>query len=66
MIESLWDGPIWDEYRVRDTVVLHGHETPDDDADRYVVGHDHPTIVIEGQRRPVTSTAGTPTAGPTS
>ena len=52
MIESLWDGPIWDEYRVRDTVVLHGHETPDDDADRYVVGHDHPTIVIEGQRRP--------------
>jgi len=52
MIESLWEGPIQREYRVGDTVVLHGHETPDADADRYVVGHDHPTIVIEGQRRP--------------
>ena len=52
MIESLWDGAIQDEYRVGDTVVLHGHETPDASADRYVVGHDHPTIVIEGQRRP--------------
>jgi metallophosphoesterase superfamily enzyme len=33
-------------------VVCHGHEVPDADADRYVVGHDHPTITIEGQRRP--------------
>ncbi len=31
---------------------LHGHEAPDVDAERYVVGHDHPTISIEGQRQP--------------
>jgi len=34
------------------TVVCHGHETPEPAADRYVIGHDHPAITIEGQRRP--------------
>ena len=38
------------------TVVVHGHERPAEEversADRYVVGHDHPTIEIEGTRRP--------------
>jgi hypothetical protein len=34
------------------TVVCHGHELPDARADRYVIGHDHPSITIEGQRRP--------------
>ncbi|MBX0285646.1 metallophosphoesterase [Halomicroarcula sp. F28] len=52
MLDSVWDGPIEREYRVGDTLVLHGHEAPEGDADRYVVGHDHPTIEIEGQRRP--------------
>jgi len=52
MLESVWDGPTAPEYRVDDTVVLHGHEAPEREADRYVVGHDHPTIEIEGQRRP--------------
>jgi len=52
MLDSAWDGPTAREYRVDDTLVLHGHEAPADDADRYVVGHDHPTIEIEGQRRP--------------
>ncbi|MBX0321576.1 metallophosphoesterase [Halomicroarcula sp. F13] len=52
MLDSVWDGPTEREHRIGDTVVLHGHEAPDSDADRYVVGHDHPTIVIEGQRRP--------------
>ncbi|AGN02272.1 metallophosphoesterase [Salinarchaeum sp. Harcht-Bsk1] len=38
------------------TVVIHGDEQPsalelaDLDADRYVIGHEHPAIVIEGQR----------------
>jgi len=36
------------------TVVCHGHEPPATDADRYVVGHDHPTIEIEGVRHPCT------------
>lgn len=34
------------------TVVCHGHERPSGDARRYVIGHDHPSIVIEGRRRP--------------
>jgi len=34
------------------TVVCHGHEEPSATADRYVVGHVHPTIEIEGDRRP--------------
>lgn len=34
------------------TVVCHGHEPPDLDADRYLVGHDHPAITIEGKRHP--------------
>jgi len=52
MLASVWDGPVEQEYRVGDTLVLHGHEPPEGEADRYVVGHDHPTIEIEGQRRP--------------
>lgn len=51
-------------YRFDDVVVCHGHEPPGEaagfdagdasttDASLYVVGHDHPTIDIEGQRRP--------------
>ncbi len=53
MLASVWDGPTPGHYRVGDTVICHGHEPPDvDHADRYVVGHDHPTIEIEGQRHP--------------
>ena len=52
MLDSVWDGPTEQGYRVGDTLILHGHETPNGEADRYVVGHDHPTIEIEGQRRP--------------
>lgn len=36
--------------RERHTVVCHGHAEPTTDAECYVVGHDHPTITIEGQR----------------
>ena len=42
-----------DAHRVADgTLVCHGHEAPEEEAERYVVGHDHPAIVIEGRRRP--------------
>ena len=42
-----------DEHRLADgSLVAHGHERPASDADRYVVGHDHPAITIEGRRRP--------------
>ncbi|PSQ56685.1 metallophosphoesterase [Halobacteriales archaeon SW_8_68_21] len=36
----------------RTTAVCHGHEPPSVAADRYVIGHVHPTIEIEGDRRP--------------
>ncbi|EJN60558.1 metallophosphoesterase [Halogranum rubrum] len=53
MLSEVWDGPIHESYRLTDgTVVCHGHEAVDEDAERYVVGHDHPAIEIEGQRRP--------------
>lgn len=34
------------------TVVCHGHEEPTVDAERYIIGHDHPAVSIEGRRRP--------------
>ncbi|MFB6206922.1 MAG: metallophosphoesterase [Haloglomus sp.] len=58
MLDELWDGPTTDQHALADgdrqVVVLHGHEPPADPggAHLYVVGHDHPTIEIEGQRRP--------------
>lgn len=53
MLDSLWDGETVDTHWIDpETVVVHGHERPDETADRYLFGHDHPTIEIEGQRRP--------------
>jgi len=59
MLDSVWEGPTADSYRVGDTVVCHGHVKPGtepgkgwDSAGRYIVGHDHPTITMEGKRRP--------------
>lgn len=52
LLDSVWDGPTPSEYCVGETVILHGHEPPVQAADRYVIGHDHPTIVIDGGRRP--------------
>lgn len=34
------------------TAVWHGHEDPPVAADRYVVGHEHPAVEIEGTRHP--------------
>mgnify|MGYP000559507199 CR=1 FL=1 len=54
MLEELWGGPIISEYRPEgaSVIVTHGHVPPAADAEWYVVGHDHPTIEIEGVRRP--------------
>lgn len=47
------DPRVVNECRLADgTVVCHGHEEPESDAPRYVVGHDHPAIRIEGARHP--------------
>mgnify|MGYP000277156405 FL=1 len=34
------------------TAVWHGHDDPPVDARRYVVGHEHPAVEIEGARHP--------------
>ncbi|QZP39150.1 metallophosphoesterase [Halobaculum magnesiiphilum] len=57
---NAWDAPVHDAYeldgnvRGAPVVVRHGHEAPpeDESAGLYVVGHDHPTIEIEGKRHP--------------
>ncbi len=54
MLEAVWSGPTTPEYQLdqSDTVVCHGHVKPETQAKRYIVGHDHPTITIEGKRLP--------------
>ena len=54
MLETVFDGETALEYELADgeTVVCHGHERPETPADRYVVGHDHPALSIEGRKRP--------------
>lgn len=62
-LADAWDGTVREAYVVeeaattdgsetRTTAVCHGHEPPSVAADRYVIGHVHPTIEIEGDRRP--------------
>lgn len=53
MLSAVWDGEIHDAVRLDDgTVVCHGHEEPAQHGTRYVIGHDHPTISVEGSRHP--------------
>ncbi|MDG5759281.1 metallophosphoesterase [Natronococcus sp. A-GB1] len=59
MLESVLDGETAPAYQLADgeTVVCHGHESPPDDvrdATRYVIGHEHPAIEIDGRKRPCT------------
>lgn len=57
-LSTVRDDPVRDEYVVAHddaatrTVVCHGHERPETTAGRYLFGHVHPTIEIEGDRRP--------------
>ena len=57
MLDAAYAGDLHDEYALETdsgerVVVAHGHEEPDRVADCYVIGHDHPAIEIEGQKRP--------------
>ncbi|ELY60786.1 metallophosphoesterase [Natronolimnohabitans innermongolicus] len=60
LLESVFDGETAPAYRLADdeTVVCHGHERPELDADadadvtRYVVGHDHPALSVDGRTVP--------------
>ncbi|MHC3438149.1 metallophosphoesterase [Natrialbaceae archaeon A-gly3] len=53
MLEAVYDGETTTAHRLEDgTVVLHGHEPPEATAGRYVVGHDHPALSVDGRKRP--------------
>ncbi|MDS0473960.1 metallophosphoesterase [Natrinema sp. 1APR25-10V2] len=54
MLESAFDGETTAEYRLADgeTVICHGHERPESTGERYVVGHDHPALSVDGRKRP--------------
>ncbi|RQG87144.1 metallophosphoesterase [Natrarchaeobius halalkaliphilus] len=54
MLADVFHGETTREYRLADdeTVVCHGHEPPDEDAKRYVIGHDHPALSVEGRKLP--------------
>jgi len=52
-LDAIWAGDAPAERRLADgTVVVHGHEEPSAGTDRYVLGHDHPAVEIEGARHP--------------
>lgn len=54
LLQTVYDGESVAEYALDDgeTVVCHGHREPETQAARYVVGHDHPAISIEGRKLP--------------
>ncbi|QRV15747.1 metallophosphoesterase [Haloterrigena salifodinae] len=54
MLESAFDGERTPEYRLADgeTVVCHGHERPETEASRYIIGHDHPALSVDGRKLP--------------
>lgn len=35
-----------------ETLICHGHEAPSRSANRYIIGHEHPAIRIQGRKRP--------------
>ncbi|MFB6094436.1 MAG: metallophosphoesterase [Halanaeroarchaeum sp.] len=53
MLATVLDGSVQTAHRLDgETVVVHGHREPTIEATRYVIGHEHPTIEIEGVRHP--------------
>ena len=52
MLDGVWDGPTPAAFSAGETTILHGHEPPEREAERYVVCHDHPKITVEGDDWP--------------
>lgn len=54
MLDAVFSGETTPEYQLADetTVVCHGHEQPETDADRYIIGHDHPALSVDGRKLP--------------
>ena len=52
-LADCWPGSVADAVTLADgTVVCHGHAPPEQRGHRYVIGHAHPAITIEGVKRP--------------
>ena len=52
-LADCWPGSVADAVTLDDgTVVCHGHAPPEERGHRYVIGHAHPAITIEGVKRP--------------
>jgi putative SbcD/Mre11-related phosphoesterase len=52
-LADCWPGSVADAVTLDDgTVVCHGHTAPEQRGHRYIVGHAHPAITIEGVKRP--------------
>jgi len=53
LLEDVWPASVESAVKLDDgTVVCHGHEEPDRRGERYLIGHDHPAITIEGRKHP--------------
>ena len=53
LLETVWPASVESAVKLDDgTVVCHGHAEPDLRGERYLIGHDHPAITIEGRKRP--------------
>lgn len=53
LLDSVWPETVEKAVKLDDrTVICHGHQEPDLQGKRYLIGHDHPAIKIEGVRRP--------------
>lgn len=53
LLDSVWPGSVESAVKLNDgTVICHGHEEPELRGTRYLIGHDHPAITIEGVKHP--------------
>lgn len=53
LLAAVWPESVKQSVTLADgTVICHGHEEPDCRGNRYLIGHDHPAISIEGKRHP--------------
>lgn len=52
MLESIYAGRLRDTIILDETLIAHGDAEPTASATRYVIGHEHPAIRIEGVKRP--------------
>lgn len=52
MLGTLYDGTLQESITVGHTAILHGHTRPAVNAERYIIGHEHPAIRIEGVKQP--------------